>query len=162
MRTEDRKERHDGVLLVWATARAGAAAYTRMVAATRHLSVRRLVTTTTPSLDRSGSSSRFPTNHHQPTPYRESDWQLPRKSSSAVGQVSLPMQWNCFLWSILHVNGVTAKNANKNACQTSNYEVRTFWHLIQQQFQVLLLFVLSNLYLLKLDMSLLYLYVPWM
>ena len=44
MRTEDRKERHDGVVLVWAAARAGAA-YTRMVAATRHLSVRRLVTT---------------------------------------------------------------------------------------------------------------------
>ena len=160
MRTEDRKERHDGVVLVWAAARAGAA-YTRMVAATRHLSVRRLVTTTTPSLDRSGSSSRFPTNHHQPTPYRESDWQLPRKSSSAVGQVSLPMQWNCFLWSILHVNGVTAKNANKNACQTSEYSVRTtrtFWHLIQQ-FQVLLLFVLSNLSL-KVDMSLVLLVCP--
>ena len=71
MRTEDRKE-------AWCSmgrrrGRGSAAAAARMVAATRHLSVRRLVTTTTPSLDRSGSSSRFPTNHHQPTPYRESD-----------------------------------------------------------------------------------------
>ena len=137
MRTEDRKEAWCSMGRRRGRGSVAAAAAARMVAATRHLSVRRLVTTTTPSLDRSGSSSRFPTNHHQPTPYRESDWQLPRKSSSAVGQVSLPMQWNCFLWSILHVNGVTAKNANKNACQTSNYEVRTFWHLIQQQFQVL-------------------------